>query len=281
MVVAATRTHTLPPPVARWAPAPAVRDLLLVGRRLGLRLAACTDLDALFAAAVEALTGELDLQHAAVALHEPGAPFVFRAQHGSLGAAQLQAARGLAAAAWRSGEPARNAGADGLQLALPLRARGRLQGVLCVAAPAMPAANALEDTLVLVATHLAAMIEVLRAAPLPAPVAAAPEPVVVRRYAANDSLFVDDRYLIKGVAGNILWKLLHEHQRAGRRSFTNKELRVDPALGLPEVGDNLEARLVLLRRRLAAHGAFARIEKTGRGRFELAVERPLRLVEVA
>jgi hypothetical protein len=137
----------------------------------------------------------------------------------------------------------------------------------------------------MVAAHLAAMIDVLRPTTLagtaPMEDAELPPPVVVRRYAANDSLFVDDAYLIKGVAGNILWKLLSEHQRDGRRSFTNRELRIDPSLRLPEIGDNLEARLILLRRRLAAQGAFARIEKTGRGRFELTVQRPVRLVEVA
>lgn len=286
MVTLPLRHDTLPPaPVARWAPS-AARDLLAVGRRLGLRLAACADHDALFAEAVAGLTCELDLRHAAVVLRESAGRFAWRAQHGALPAAQRRTARALVEAAWRDGEPTRAGDGAGLQLALPLRARGRLQGLLYVAT-ATPAGPALEDTLVLVATHLAAMIDVLRAAPPAAPTAdadatdAAAEPIVVRRYAANDSLFVDDRYLIKGVAGNILWKLLHEHQRAGRRSFTNKELRVDPALRLPELGDNLEARLILLRRRLAEHGAFARIEKTGRGRFELAVERPVQLVEVA
>jgi hypothetical protein len=286
MVTFPLRHDASPPaPVARWTP-PAARDLLAAGRRLGLRLAACLDHGALLAEAVSGLTSELALRHAAVVLHEPAGRLAWRAQHGTLSVAQRRTAQALVQAVWRDGGPARAGAGAGLQVALPLRARGRLQGVLCVTGTT-PGAPALEDTLVLVATHLAAMLGVLRAAPPAAPTdgadttEAAAEPIVVRRYAANDSLFVDDRYLIKGVAGNILWKLLHEHQRAGRRSFTNKELRVDPALRLPELGDNLEARLILLRRRLAEHGAFARIEKTGRGRFELAVQRPLQLVEVA
>jgi hypothetical protein len=50
---------------------------------------------------------------------------------------------------------------------------------------------------------------------------------------------------------------------------------------LPDLGDNLEARLILLTRRLAERDAGIRIEKAGRGRLRLAVSRPLELVEVA
>jgi adenylate cyclase len=49
---------------------------------------------------------------------------------------------------------------------------------------------------------------------------------------------------------------------------------------LPDLGDNLEARLILLTRRLVERDACLRIEKTGRGRFRLLVQRPL-LLEVA
>jgi adenylate cyclase len=50
---------------------------------------------------------------------------------------------------------------------------------------------------------------------------------------------------------------------------------------LPDLSDNLEARLILLARRLAERDAGIRIEKAGRGRLRLAVSRPLELVEVA
>lgn len=102
--------------------------------------------------------------------------------------------------------------------------------------------------------------------------------LTVRRYAADNSIFIDDSYLIKGVAGAILWKLLANHAQ-GRSEFTNRELRLDASLGLPDFSDNLEARLILLQRRLAERSAALRIEKTGRGRFKLCVDRPVRLTE--
>ena len=102
--------------------------------------------------------------------------------------------------------------------------------------------------------------------------------LAVRRYAADNSVFVDDEYLLKGVAGAILWKLLSDHAQ-GRSEFTNRELRLDASLPLPDIIDNLEARLILLQRRLAERCPFLHIEKTGRGRFKLVVKRPVTLAE--
>ena len=105
--------------------------------------------------------------------------------------------------------------------------------------------------------------------------------MVVRHYAENDSIFLDEDYLIKGVAGSILRALLRDHVDRGRVSFSNKELRLDRRIRLPDLSDNLEARLILLARRLEERDACVRIAKTGRGRFELRVTRPLELVEIA
>ncbi len=99
----------------------------------------------------------------------------------------------------------------------------------------------------------------------------------MRFFAVDGSTFLDDDYLIKGVAGRILWSLLGHHDREGRIEFTNKEVRLDPTLELPEFRDNFESRLILLKRRLDERGAPIRIEKTGRGRFRLQVDVPLQL----
>ena len=104
-------------------------------------------------------------------------------------------------------------------------------------------------------------------------------PLLVRRYARDNSVFLDDDYLIKGVAGAILWRLLQAYTREGRVDFSNRELRRDATIGLPDVTDNLEARLILLAKRLAERGGGLWLEKTGRGRLRLHVGRPVSLIE--
>jgi hypothetical protein len=80
--------------------------------------------------------------------------------------------------------------------------------------------------------------------------------------------------------GAILWKIAGEHARDSRAEFTNRELRLDPALRLPEYAENLEARLVLLQRRLFERNAGIAIDKCGRGRFRLVVDGRLALEEI-
>jgi len=56
-----------------------------------------------------------------------------------------------------------------------------------------------------------------------------------------------------------------------------EELRLDKALELPGFRDNLDTRLVLLKRRLEERQSPIRIERTGRGRFRMDVTGTLSL----
>lgn len=177
--------------------------------------------------------------------------------------------------------------APGSQLAVPVEDGKGLLGVLFVEDPGeLRFGYDEEDALTVLASALAAR---LRPAATPAtrarrvPASTPPgdgPPLELRHYAANDSVFLAEDYLIKGVAGAILWRLLRARETTGREEFTNRELRLDPALRLPAHAENLEARLILLQRRLAEKARGLAIEKTGRGRFRLAVTRPVRLIEM-
>jgi hypothetical protein len=178
------------------------------------------------------------------------------------------------------------------QLAVPIEAFGRLIGVLFGDSDEdLRFGYDEEDALVAVAGQLGTAIHVLQQQAVEAEEPELPPederravrgaPAVVRRFEENDSVFLDGDYLIKGVAGAIFWTLVSDYVGAGRSRFTNRELRLDPRIRLPDLTDNLEARLILLQKRLVERGACVRIEKTGRGQFRLAVDRPLQLETVA
>lgn len=107
------------------------------------------------------------------------------------------------------------------------------------------------------------------------------EPLRVRYYQADDSVFVDGEYLIKGMAGRILWLLLSLRQRDGRESFSNRELRLHPLLKLPSYKDNLEARLLMLQRRLQDKQVPLRLHREQRGHLRLSCAPPVELEHIA
>ena len=176
-------------------------------------------------------------------------------------------------------------------LILPTARKSRLLGILYLESPKdMRFGYEEEDALVALADYLALAIELHNQSAEAVETNNAIQPesvkvqgalVTVRHYAVDHSVFIGSDYLIKGVAGAIIWKLLCAYAELKRTEFSNRELRLDPALRLPDISDNLEARLVLLQRRLAERCTFIAIEKTGRGRFRLNISRPLQLDAIA
>jgi hypothetical protein len=178
------------------------------------------------------------------------------------------------------------------QLALPLLACGRLVGVLAVESRDPLCFDDWDEAFMqIVANQIAMGIDRMSArqdddGPEPSPAAAARRPrgSAGRRrsfcyYRNDDCVFVDGEYLVRNVPGKILWKLLGLHGREGRREFTNRELRLDPGLGLPPVKDNLESRLILLRKRLQEKCPDVRLVPVRRGRFALELDCDVELVE--
>jgi len=172
------------------------------------------------------------------------------------------------------------------QLVLPLEARGDLLGVLCLQGnvPGQFLAGD-ESRMLVVARHLAASMVAAGFGSTDAssssvsmpPLKTSGRGVTVRYYPSDDTVFIDDVYLTKGMPGRILYRLLQIYVQQRRQEFTNKEIRLDPALKLPEFQDNLEARLILLRRRLDERSDVVRLERVGRGRLRLSVARPIAL----
>ncbi|HEU4779708.1 MAG TPA: GAF domain-containing protein [Steroidobacteraceae bacterium] len=171
------------------------------------------------------------------------------------------------------------------QLAVPLRARGRVLGALLVESKNdQHFGYDDEDALMLLCGQFAVAMSLMQPPESESPPREPPKAVVqpqagpavrLRRYSRDNSVFLDEVYLIRGVAGAILWKLVAEFLRSGRREFSNRELRLAPELRLPDVQDNLEVRLLLLQRRLAEQNAAIQLEKAGRGRMRLHVTRAM------
>jgi len=180
------------------------------------------------------------------------------------------------------------------QLGVPLLVRGELVGVLCLESE-VPYRFHEEDkaSIELLGSYLAIAMQNMQlreraADALPEP-AGAPPPAVApptraaagdaaartvhRRevvyYSADECILVDGEYLIRSLPARILWRVLTAHDTSGRREFTNRELRLDKSLHLPEWKDNLESRLLLLRRRLEQKCPEIRLVSRARGRFAL------------
>jgi hypothetical protein len=170
------------------------------------------------------------------------------------------------------------------QLALPLLVGDRLVGVVALESRTAMAFDAWTETFLnILANQIALGIERASSADAddtePIPVAPALVPKAARAprkrmfqlFRNDDCIFVDGEYLIRNIPAKILWKLLRANAESGRTEFSNRELRLDDSLGLPELRDNLESRLILLRKRLEEKCPDVQIRPVRRGRFELQV----------
>ena len=187
------------------------------------------------------------------------------------------------------------------QLGVPLLVRGELVGVLCIESETGYRFHE-EDraTIELLGSYLAIAIQNMQlqeAAEGPAKAGHAvrdehdrsvrlqPDQATSRPrrevayYAGDECILVDGEYLIRSLPARILWRLLRRRDAEGKVEFTNRELRLDKSLNLPEWKDNLETRLLLLRRRLDQKCPDIRIAPRGRGRFALELGCDVTLVE--
>ncbi|HKQ62787.1 MAG TPA: GAF domain-containing protein [Candidatus Polarisedimenticolaceae bacterium] len=180
------------------------------------------------------------------------------------------------------------------QLGIPILARDELLGVLCIESDRSYRFHEEDKAyLEVLGGYLAIAIQnaLLRErseesedpAPAPPPPATAPPagagPLEVAYYKSDECILVNDEYLVRSLPAKILWKLLGESRSGGRKEFTNRQLRLDKSLSLPAFKDNLESRLILLRRRLEQRCPDLRIVPSGRGRFLFELGRPVALVE--
>lgn len=178
------------------------------------------------------------------------------------------------------------------QLGVPLLVRDELVGVLVVESEIAYRFHE-EDkaTIELLGSYLAIAIQNMQlrersldpTAEPPAPSVALPPPPELRTvrqvvyYAADETVLVDGEYLVRSLPARILWRLLTIQSETGRAEFTNRELRLDKSLQLPELRDNLETRLILLRRRLEQKCPGIRLVPLCRGRFAIELAVPVRL----
>lgn len=291
-------------------PPPSAGERLAKANALAARIAACDDADAILDAALEGLRDSLGFDHVLVLLPDDGGVLTTVASCGyerygagaevaagegligkvacarrAIRIADVRSAHRYAAAAIGNGKSIPLPGLAGAvcRMGVPMLAKGQLRGVIFVESQTPFAFDHIdEQVLSLVAGQLALALWLAelqaqatpKTPPLPVPTASAPAGGAAfrfRYFAFDDSVFIDDDYVIKGVPGRLLYHFVRSFRDTGRRDFSNREIRRETALKLPDLKDNLETRLILLRRRLEDKAGPLGLTRPERGQIRLEI----------
>ncbi|PKR87327.1 transcriptional regulator [Pleomorphomonas diazotrophica] len=169
------------------------------------------------------------------------------------------------------------------QIAVPLISGGRLSGVIFAESEESFAFSyAHEAALEIIARQIAASLLIFELTDAAGDGAArhtaagggtdADRTFGFRFFPRDGGVFIDNDYVIRGVPGRLLYHFVRSYAETGRREFSNREIRRDRAFNLPDFKDNLETRLILLRRRLEERGGPIRLERPDRGQIRLLIE---------
>lgn len=168
------------------------------------------------------------------------------------------------------------------QIAVPLIAAGRLSGVIFAESERSFAfSHADEAALEIIAREIAASLMIFELtdaasdtatrSPAAANATDAARAFSFQFFPRDGGVFIDNDYVIRGVPGRLLHHFVQSHAATGRTEFSNREIRRDRTFNLPDFKDNLETRLILLRRRLEERGGPIRIERPERGQIRLVI----------
>lgn len=169
------------------------------------------------------------------------------------------------------------------QIAVPLMAGGRLSGVIFAESEESFAFSyADEAALEIIARQIAASLAIFELTDAASDIATrgtsaaggkeAKRAFGFQFFPRDGGIFIDNDYVIRGVPGRLLYHFVRCYAATGRCEFSNREIRRDRAFNLPDFKDNLETRLILLRRRLEERGGPIRIERPDRGQIRLVID---------
>lgn len=178
------------------------------------------------------------------------------------------------------------------QLAVPIVLRDELLGILFAESENIYEFRESDESILKTLSHVLALaiqnlqisheFEIVAAPAARKPTVSsqsAQEKLIFTYFKKEDCILLNGEYLIRNVPARILWRMLNHYKNEGKTEFTNREFRMDSWLQLPEIKDNLETRMILLRKRLEKKCPLIAITSSGRGRIALLVSGEIVLSE--